>query len=98
MSVTENKSKRNLPFRKRLKRAFKIPFILKQISWRFTAGWLWILFVSTVLGFRSAIQTWEAAGLLHINTSLIKFGFAPSHPAIFVPCLKVLWLLAICTF
>ncbi len=98
MSTTGNKVKLRLPIRKRLRRASKILFAVKQLSWRFTGGWLWFLLVSSVFGFRSRVQNWEASLSLHLNNSLIKLGFAPSHPAIFVACLEVLWLLTICTF
>lgn len=90
--------KRHISFRKWLRKALRIPFVFKQFAWRLTAGWLWLVPVGVVFGFRSQAQKWEASLFLHLNDSLVALGFTPSRPAIFAVCLKGLWLFAICMF
>ncbi|HVU47416.1 MAG TPA: hypothetical protein VHD85_14890, partial [Terracidiphilus sp.] len=76
----------------------RIPFIAKQLAWRITAGWLWLYLLGLLIGQRGHLNRWESSIFSSAGGILAHVGFAPSSPAIFPICIKVLWLASVCAF
>ncbi len=98
MDTPGNQRRRHKAFRKRFRKVLQVPFVFKQFTWRLTASWIWIWALAVVLGFRGQLHKLEDVLLLYLSTSLTNFGFAPSNPAVFFVCVKLLWLFTICGF
>lgn len=90
--------KRHLPIRKRIRKALRIPFAVKQLTWRLTAGWLWLWGFASILGLRAHLQMWEDSLFRLLSAWLKHIGFAPSNPTLFNASIKALWLFTISGF
>ena len=72
--------------------------IAKAWAWRFTAGYLWVRWLLTILNGRNVLAGTESAAANKIGTALSLVGFAPSSRPHLGPALVGLWFLLITSF
>jgi hypothetical protein len=93
-----NRLNKRPPLRKRLRRDWTFPFIIKQYAWRITAAWCWLYAVATLFGLRSVTKSVDQHVAMVVIKVLAKAGFAPANLPFQSALLKVFWVFAISSF
>lgn len=90
--------KKHRPLRKRIRRHWSFPFVVKQCAWRITATWCWVYAFATLFGLRSVVRSFDQHIALALIRGLAKAGFAPANLPFQSAFLKVFWVFLISSF